>query len=246
MVAADWGSRKRPSSSKRSIAPARTPAPVTRRCTSWERCCVTARRNRSSAIFRKSPRANCVCNRSPSPSRPPARTRRRSRPSPRERRSLRRQRPEGVHLARAAFGSHAAARAHHASGRGEEENRRPLRLPHRSARVRVAGQRGTGHHAAPDSYHGESRNQRSLLRQLRNPRGESDRRGGQRLPLHSRRHERRAYPDRRRMHRRRLLVYRPRAQVRAGPRRVRSTIWRKTKVCSFPSPEPIRTSARPT
>ena len=45
---------------------------------------------------------------------------------------------------------------------------------------------------------------------------------GQGVPLHPRRHERRADPDRRRVHRRRLLVHRTRAQLCERARRLRS------------------------
>ena len=44
-----WASRKPRSSSKRSIAAAPTPAPATRRCTRWARCCGTARTRRSAS-----------------------------------------------------------------------------------------------------------------------------------------------------------------------------------------------------
>ena len=44
---------------------------------------------------------------------------------------------------------------------------------------------------------------------------------GQGLPLHARRHERRAHPDRRRMHRRRAMVHRTRLPLRQRAGRVR-------------------------
>ena len=56
---------------------------------------------------------------------------------------------------------------------------------------------------------------------LRSAGRKPDRRRGQGLPLHPRRHERRAHPDRRRMHRRRPLLHRPRQRLRQGPRGVR-------------------------
>ena len=49
---------------------------------------------------------------------------------------------------------------------------------------------------------------------LSSARRRPDRRGGQGLPLHPRRHERRADPDRRRVHRRRALVRREGDRVR--------------------------------
>ena len=54
----------------------------------------------------------------------------------------------------------------------------------------------------------EPRHHRGVLRQPGDPRRQPDRRGGQGLPLHPRRHERRAHPDRGGMHRRRRLVHR--------------------------------------
>ena len=62
---------------KRSIAPAATAAPATRRCTSWAPCCGTAATRRSETICRRSPPANCACRPSASPNRPAAPTRRR-------------------------------------------------------------------------------------------------------------------------------------------------------------------------
>ena len=53
------------------------------------------------------------------------------------------------------------------------------------------------------------------------PGGEPDRRGGQGLPLHPRRDERRAHPDRGGVHRRRQVLHRPRQRLRQGARGVR-------------------------
>ena len=53
------------------------------------------------------------------------------------------------------------------------------------------------------------------------PGGEPDRRGRQGLQVHPRRAQRRAHADRRRVHRRRLLVHRPGDEVRERARRVR-------------------------
>ena len=78
------------------------------------------------------------------------------------------------------------------------------------------------------------------------PGGRARRRGGQGLPLHPRRHERRADPDRRRVHRRRPLVRRegsgatrPSASSSAG----RSA---RTRASSSRSPARTRRSRRPT
>ncbi len=74
--------------------------------------------------------------------------------------------------------------------------------------VDLRGAATEGNDAAAHPQHGESRDQRGLLRQFRDSRGEPDRRRGQGLPLHPGRDERRAHPDRRGVHRRRLLVHR--------------------------------------
>ena len=131
-------------------------------------------------------------------------------------RPLRRQRPEGLDLARAALRPHAAARAHHAARPGEEEVRRPVRVPRRPAR-----ERRPRHDRPPDPQHAEPRDQRGVLRRPRSAGREPGRRGGPGLPLHPRRHERRAHPDRRRVRRRRPLVHRARGEVRDRARRVR-------------------------
>ena len=52
-----------------------------------------------------------------------------------QRRPLRRQRPEGLDLARAALRPDAAARAHHADRGGEEEDRGPVGVPGRHPRM---------------------------------------------------------------------------------------------------------------
>ena len=84
--------------------------------------------------------------------------------------------------------------------------------------------RGADQHGmtlAPHPQHGEPRNQRAVLRQLRDSRRESRsaRRAG--VPLHPRRHERRADSHRGRVHRRRLLVHRQIAAIRLRTHGVR-------------------------
>ena len=98
----------------------------------------------------------------------------------------------------------------------QEEVRGHVDLHRRPAR----GDRQRADRAA-DPQHGQPRDQRALLRQPRDPGGEPDRRGGQGLQVHPRRAERRAHADRRRVHRRRLLVHRPASPLRERARRVR-------------------------
>ena len=107
------------------------------------------------------------------------------------RRPLRRERPEDVHLARDAVRPDAAARPHDAAGSGQEARRRPVRVPLRHPQAP-----GLRDPAAP--HDDEPLDERALLRQRRDPRRQPHRRGGQGLPLHPRRHERRADPRRRR------------------------------------------------
>ena len=89
------------------------------------------------------------------------------------RRPLRRERAEGVDLARPALRPDAAAGAHDAARRREEEVGRAVGLSRRSATTRE--QRGMTR--AADPQHGEPRDQRSVLRQLRGSGREPDRRG---------------------------------------------------------------------
>ncbi len=95
--------------------------------------------------------------------------------------------------------------------RGGNAHCRAFRLSRRFAR----GARARRHHP-PDPHHDEPRHDRGLLRQSRSAGGESDRRGREGVPLHPRRHECRAHPDRRRMRRRRALVHRHRGEYAKG------------------------------
>ena len=132
-------------------------------------------------------------------------------------RSLPGHRPKGLDVARAAIRSHAAAGAHDAIGRGEEEKRGALGLPGR--RQGIARPR-TGHQAAASD--GQSQHDRSLFRVPASADGEFDRRGRQRLPLHSRQHECRAHPGRVRSNWRRALVHRKGVEICRRTRGVRS------------------------
>ena len=81
-----------------------------------------------------------------------------------------------------------------------KRSRRAVGVPRRSAR----GQ-GQRHRDQKDRRHDQSQHLRGVHRQSRGAGREPDRRGGQGLQLHRRQHERRAHPDRGRMHRRRAL-----------------------------------------
>ena len=154
------------------------------------------------------------------------------------RRRLRRQRPEDLDLARRAFRSDAAARPHHAARAGREAHRRAFRLP----RGHAHGQ-GPDHPADP--HHDEPRHDRDLLRRHAGAGRESDRRGRRGVPLHPFRHERRAHPDRGRMHRRRPLVHR---QGDAPTRRSAACSAARsgrTRACSSRSRAPMRRCAPP-
>ena len=133
-----------------------------------------------------------------------------------EGRPLRGQRPEGVDLAHPAQRPDDPAGAHHAAGRRGEEERRHVDLHRRPA---------PGHRPRPDGaadrQHGQPRDQRAVLREPGDPGREPDRPGRAGLQVHPRRAECRAHADRRRMHRRRLLVHRPGDEVRQGARGLR-------------------------
>ena len=156
------------------------------------------------------------------------------------RRQVRRQRPEDLDQPRRALRSDGAAGAHHAARRGREAHGRHERAAGRYAR----GGRQGPHHPA-DPHHDEPRHDRAVLRRSGSAGGESDRRGGQGLPLHPRRHERRAHPDRVGMHRRRALLHRSRQSP--TPRSARCSAGRsaRTRACSSRSPAPTCRSRPP-
>ncbi|SOY71513.1 hypothetical protein CBM2586_B130284 [Cupriavidus phytorum] len=133
-----------------------------------------------------------------------------------EGRPLRRQRPEGVDQPRAAQRLHDPAGAHHAAGRREEKERGHVDLHGRLARG--AEERPD---RAPHPQHGQPRDQRTVLRGPGDSRGEPDRRRGQGFQVHPRWPQCRAHADRRRVHRRRLLVHGPGHEVREGTSSVR-------------------------
>ena len=90
---------------------------------------------------------------------------------------------------------HAAAGAHDAARPGEDKTDGLSVVPRRPARRRAA----TAIDDPADPHDDQPRHDRALHRRPRGAGGEPDRRGGQGLPLHPRRHERRAHPDRRRV-----------------------------------------------
>ena len=102
------------------------------------------------------------------------------------------------------------------------------------------------HDRAADRQHGQPRDQRAVLRQPRDPGREPDRRGRPGLPVHPRRPQCRAHADRRRMHRRRLLVHRPRHRVREASASSSAGRSGRTRACSSRSPRPTSRSRRPT
>ena len=114
---------------------AATRARATARCTTWARCCATAPRRRSSSTCRRSPRGELRLQ-SMAVTEPTTGTdtTKIKTDGGEEGRPLRRQRPEGVDVARAAFRSDDPAGAHDAADRGEEEVRRHVDLHRRPAR----------------------------------------------------------------------------------------------------------------
>ena len=155
-------------------------------------------------------------------------------------RSLCRRRPEGVDLARAALRPDDPARADHAACRGQAQVGGHVGL---LSRARPGDRQGA--HGAADPQHGQSRDQRAVLRSARDSGGEPDRRGGQGLSLHPRRTQCRAHADRRRMHRRWLLVHRARRQVRRRAGRVRAADRQEPGGRLSRSPKPTWRSRRP-
>ena len=158
----------------------------------------------------------------------------------RRQRPLRHQRPEDLDLARRAFRPDAAAGAHRAEGEGQETHRRPVGVPGgHAARARHQ------HHHQSDPHHDEPRHHGGVLRRPARAGGKSDRRGGRGLPLHSRRHERRAHFDRGGMHRRRQMVHRQ--GDKPMPRSANCSAGRsgRTRACSFRSRAPMRRCAPP-
>ena len=159
-------------------------------------------------------RASCACSRWPSPSRPPAPTRPRSRP------------PRSATGDRYVVNGQKVwiSRVQHSDLMILLARTTPLAEVKRKSEgmsifiVDLREAIGNGMTRAADPEHGQPRNQRTLLRQSRDSRGKPDRRRGQGFQVHPRWPERRAHADRRRMHRRRLLVHRESASTYANER----------------------------
>ena len=192
-------------SSRRSTAPAATRPPATRRCTSWARCSGTAARSRSSRYLPRIAvgRAAAAGVRR---HRADRRLRHDADPDARRRRTASGyvdQRPEGLDLARRALRPDAPARAHDAARGGERKTTDGLSvflvdMRDRGERCTIRPIKTMMNHATTEVF----------FDGVEVPADALDRRGGQGLPLHPRRHERRADPDRGGVHRRRPLVRR--------------------------------------
>ena len=115
----DSASPRPRSSWRRSIAPAATRAPATARCTTWARCCATARQSRSETYLPKIAsgelRLQSMAVTEPTTG---TDTTKIKTTAVTQGRPLRRQRPEGLDLARAALRPDDPARAHHAARGG--------------------------------------------------------------------------------------------------------------------------------
>ena len=114
----------------------------------------------------------------------------------------------------------------------ETQGRRAVGLSGRPAR----GGRPRRHDPA-DPHDDQPRHHRGLLRRSGDSGRQPDRRGGQGLPLYPRRHERRAHPDRRRMHRRCPLVHKDKATDYANERQVFGRPIGKNQGIQFPIAE---------
>ena len=112
----------------------------------------------------------------------------------------------------------APPRADDARRAGREADRRALDVHRRHE----AGRRRRDDDDPPDPHADEPRDDRDLLRRRRGRRRRPRRRGGQGVPLHPRRDERRARPDRGGVHRRRPLVRREGDRLRERARRLRA------------------------
>ena len=115
----------------------------------------------------------------------------------------------------------------------EQADRRPLGVPRRHARAA-----GDAADDPADRDDDEPRHDRGLLRRPARCRPSPDRRGGQGLPLHPRRHERRADPDRGRVHRRRPLVRRARPRATRRSASCSAARSARTRACSSRSRGP--------
>ena len=139
------------------------------------------------------------------------------------RRRLALARPEDLDVACALLRPDAPAGADDACRRGREEDARPVHLHRRHE----AGGHGRHDDDPTDQDADEPRDDGDLprrrLRRGRRPR----RRAGPGLPLHPRRHERRARAHRGRVHRRRPLVRREGVGIRVRARRLREADRRK-------------------
>ena len=170
----DSASPKRRSFSRRSTAPAPTPARATRRCTSWARCCGTARAEQKQrylpriAVGRAAP-AVVRGDRAHDGHRHHAASRR-SRVRKGDRYVVNGQK---VWISRVQHSDLMLLLARTTPlAEREEEVRGAVGLSRRAADAS-----GRGHDGATDPQHGQPRDQRGLLRQLRGSGREPDRRG---------------------------------------------------------------------
>ena len=218
-----------------------TPARATPRCTSWARLLRHGSAEQKRSTCPRSPRASCGCSRSASPSLRPGTDTTKLKTT-----AVRRGDRYVVNGQKVWI-----SRVQHSDLMLLLARTTPLPEVTRKSEglsvflVDLRDAIGRGMTRAADSQHGEPRNQRSVLRQSRSACGKPDRRRGQRIPLHPRRHERRADSDRRGMRRRRVLVHR---EGRVHTRAIASCSTGrsgKTRGYSFPSRVPTSTYERP-
>ncbi len=153
---------------------------------------------------------------------------------------LRRARPEGVDVSRALHSDLMLLLAR--TTPLDEVEKRTEGLSVFLVDMREAGERPA--RSRRSATHDEPRHHRGLLRRRAPPGVGPGRRGRQRLPLHPRRLERRADPDRRRVRRRRPLVRREGVRLRVVSGWCSGARSAPTRACSSPSPGPTRRSRR--
>ena len=235
-------SPRRRSSSKRSTAAAATPAPATRRCTRWARCCGTDRTRRSARSCRRSPTGEL--------------------------------RLQAFGVTEPTTGSDTTQLKTTATRKGDRyvvrgqkvwisraEHSDLLLLVVRTTPIEQVKKRTDGlsillvdlrdgGRPRPDDpadpHDDEPRDDRAVLRRSRGAGRRAGRRRGQGLPVSARRPERRADPDRGRVHRRRPLVHRARARATRTSASSSTGRSARTRACSFRSRGRTSTSRPPT
>ena len=160
----------------------------------------------------------------------------------RQRRPVRHHRAEGVDVARPLLRHDAASRAHHAAREGRSARRKACRCSSSTSTRR----RGQGSGDPPLEGDDQPQRHGGVHGRDGGPGREPHWRGRPRLPLHPRRHERRAHPRRLGVRRRRALVHQQGRRLRQRAPRLRPTRSVRTRACSSRSLVLMRSSRPPT